>query len=51
MYSALFRRLPGGNVAKVIQVIALVAGLVSFLFFVAFPLVDSYIPEGPSING
>jgi hypothetical protein len=51
MYSALYRRLPGGKVAKLLQLAALTAALLAFLFFVAFPIVDSYIPEDPSING
>jgi hypothetical protein len=51
MYSALYRRLPGGKVAKFLQVAALAAAFVALLFFVIFPLVDSYIPEDPSING
>jgi hypothetical protein len=51
MYSALYRRLPGGKVAKLLQVAALTSALLALLFFAIFPLVDSYFPEDPSING
>jgi len=51
MYSELFRLLPGNFVVKVLQAIALLAVVVSFLFFIAFPFVETLLPEEPSVNG
>jgi hypothetical protein len=51
MYSAIYRKLLGGKFAKFIQVAVLMIAFVSLLFFVVFPLVDTYLPEDPSING
>jgi len=50
MYKALYNRLPGGTVAKVSQMVALAMLALAFLFFVAFPFVDSLIATDPSIN-
>lgn len=51
MYSLLFSKLRGGNLAKVLQILLLVIGFIALLFFVVFPTVDTLIPEDPSING
>jgi hypothetical protein len=51
MYSLLYRILPGGKVTKVLLLIALAAAVLALLFFLVFPIVDSLIPEDPSING
>ncbi len=51
MYSALFRLLPGNFVLKVLQVVVLLAFVVSVLFFIVFPFVETLFPEEPSVNG
>jgi hypothetical protein len=51
MYSLLYNKLPGGKLAKLLQVFVLMAAFVALLFFVIFPLVDTYLPEDPSLNG
>jgi hypothetical protein len=50
MYSALFRKLPGGKFAKTVQLVLLAMIVVSILFFLVFPAVDALISEDPSIN-
>ena len=50
MYSLLYRLLPGGNLAKIIQMSLLVIGSLVFLVFVAFPFIDSLIPEDPALG-
>lgn len=51
MYSLLYNKLPGGKIVKLLQVLVLLAGFISLLFFVIFPLVDTYLPEDPALNG
>jgi hypothetical protein len=51
MFSLLYKKLPGGRLAKGLQVIAIVAVVVAFLFFGAFPLFDSLLVQDPSIDG
>jgi hypothetical protein len=50
MYSALYRKLPGGRVIKTLCLVALVSAAVSFLFFVVFPFVETFVAEDPSID-
>lgn len=50
MYELLYRLLPGGRVAKVIQLILLAGIVLALLIFVIFPMVDSLIPQEPAIN-
>jgi hypothetical protein len=42
--------LPGGRLAKALQMTFLLAGFVSLLFFLVFPVVDSLIPEDPALD-
>jgi hypothetical protein len=51
MYSLLYSKLPGGRLVKGLQLVALAAIAVAFLFFVAFPLFDSLFVQDPSIDG
>lgn len=51
MYSLLYSKLRGGKVAKFLQLLMLVTAFIAFLFFVAFPAINTLIPEDPSING
>lgn len=51
MYSALFRKLPGGPVIKTLCLLAILSTVVSVLFFVVFPLVETLVAEDPSLNG
>jgi len=44
MYGALWRRLPGGRLAKVIQALVLVAVVVAVLFLWVFPAVTPHLP-------
>jgi hypothetical protein len=50
VYSLLYRLLPGGKLAKIIQMSLLVIGSLVFLVFVAFPFIDSLIPEDPALD-
>lgn len=50
MYSALYRKLPGGPVIKSLCLLAIFSAVVSALFFVVFPLVETLIAEDPSLN-
>ncbi|MEN9992633.1 MAG: hypothetical protein RLY83_203 [Actinomycetota bacterium] len=51
MFSLLYKKLPGGKVAKMAQMVTIILAFVAVLFFVVFPAVDPLIPEDPSING
>jgi hypothetical protein len=51
MYSLLYSKLPGGRLAKGLQLLGLAAVVITFLFFVAFPLFDSLFIQDPSIDG
>lgn len=51
MYSLLYRKLPGGKLAKAIQLMAIGLILLAFLFFLAFPLFESLFSQDPSIDG
>lgn len=51
MYSLLYSKLRGGKLAKFLQLLLLGSAFIAFLFFVAFPSIDSWIPEDPSIDG
>lgn len=51
MYSALFRKLRGGPVAKAFQFAAIVIAVICILFFFVFPMVELLIPEDPALNG
>lgn len=51
MYSLLYRALPGGKLAKLLQLTVLALAVVALLIFLVFPWLDSIVPEGPSING
>jgi uncharacterized membrane protein YjfL (UPF0719 family) len=44
MYAALWRRLPGGRLARVIQALVLVAVVVAVLFLWVFPAVTPHLP-------
>ena len=44
MYAALWRRLPGGCLARVIQALVLVAVVVAVLFLWVFPAVTPHLP-------
>jgi TM2 domain-containing membrane protein YozV len=46
----LYRSLPGGRIAKALQMFVILAGLVGLLFLVIFPYVDSLIPEDPALD-
>jgi hypothetical protein len=50
MYSALYKRLKGGRFAKVTQMVLIFAIAIAFLFFVAFPFLDSLITTDPIVN-
>ncbi len=50
MYSALYRKLPGGPVIKTLCLVAIFSAVVSVLFFVVFPLVETVFAEDPSLN-
>lgn len=50
MYSLLYRSLPGGKLAKWLQLIVLALAVVAILLFLVFPWLDSVVPEDPSIN-
>lgn len=51
MYSLLYSKLRGGKIAKFLQLLILTSAFIAFLFFLAFPALDTLIPEDPSING
>lgn len=51
MYAAIYRKLPGGPVIKSLCLLAIFSAVVSVLFFVVFPLVETFVAEDPSING
>ena len=44
MYAALWRRLPGGRLAKTLQALALLAAVVAVLFLWVFPAVAPHLP-------
>lgn len=44
MYSALWRRIPGGIPGKVAGMLGLLVAVLAFLFFVVFPAVDPHLP-------
>ena len=44
MYAALWRRLPGGRLARVIQALVLVSVVVAILFLWVFPAVTPHLP-------
>ena len=44
MYAALWRRLPGGRLAKTVQAVALAAVVVALLFLWVFPAVAPHLP-------
>jgi hypothetical protein len=44
MYAALWRRLPGGRLARVIQALVLVSVVVAILFLWVFPAVAPHLP-------
>ena len=50
MYSVLYRKLPGGPVIKALCLLAIFSAVVSVLFFVVFPLVETFVAEDPSLN-
>jgi hypothetical protein len=50
MYSALYRILPGGRIIKTLCLVAIACAGVSVLFFVVFPLVETFVAEDPSID-
>jgi hypothetical protein len=50
MYSALYRKLPGGWVIKSLILFVLLIAVVLALFFVVFPFVETLIAEDPSID-
>jgi hypothetical protein len=51
MYSLLYRKLPGGKVAKALQLLLLSAAVLAILMLWVFPFADSLIPQDPSIDG
>lgn len=50
MYAALFRKLPGGLVAKTFFSAGIVVAALCLLIFVVFPFVESLIVEDPALN-
>lgn len=50
MYGALFRKLPGGPVAKTFFFTGIIVVVICLLIFVVFPFVESLIAEDPSLN-
>ncbi len=50
MYGALFRKLPGGPVAKKILFAGIIVAAICLLIVVVFPFVESLIAEDPSLN-
>jgi hypothetical protein len=52
MYAALWRVLPGGRLAKVLEALALAALVVALLFLVVFPAVVPHLPfEDVTVEG
>jgi len=45
VYGWIWRRLPGGRLARVLTALILIGGAAALLWFVAFPLVDQYLPN------
>ena len=51
MYAALWRLLPGGTPAKIVQVVALASLVVTVLFLFVFPWVaDTFLTEQSTLN-
>jgi hypothetical protein len=44
MYAWIWRHLPGGTRAKVVQAVLLIAFVVALLLFVIFPWIEPYLP-------
>ena len=51
MYALLYRKLPGGTVAKIFQLLILLGLGLAFLAFVVFPYLDAVLPQEPAVNG
>lgn len=51
MYSLLYRKLPGGKLAKFLQLLGLAVIVLAALIFVVFPFVDTILPQEPEFNG
>lgn len=49
MYAAIWRKLPGGKVAKVGQAIILIALLLAAMHFFAFPTLASWLTQEDSV--